>query len=329
MNISQLHEKLFDHWKEKLCCFIVAIFVYCVFQLQQFDRLELQVPLEIRDSGNLTLKSGFVFPEYVTVRIRAERDSLSGVSADNISAFIDLTSQSREGTYEYRVVTRPNLHLARLRPLEISVEPEFVSLSVEDKIVRYVPVMPTISGQPHYGYECGVVTVNPTSIEVKGPRTAVEGLSEIQTEEVNIDGATVTNSKEVGIMNLNSITEIASDAKVAVTVTVLPIGVSKTFKSLPVAFENINDSLEITNTAFTVDITVDGNQLTLDKVKANSFVAEADCSLVNEPGVFDVPVFIFAPENVSVVSQSIESITVTAVEKIFDDSQDSISENYR
>ena len=316
MNTSLLREKLFSHWKEKLTCFLISLAIYAFYQTQRFEKGEFTVPLEVKAPGNLT-----ALPQYVKVSLRADRDELGGISSSDITAFIDLSYASSAGRYDFLVNVRPDRRLASLSPLEISVQPQKIAVEVEEEVVRFVPVSPTISGQPAYGYESGRVSVSPASIQVQGGRSAVEGLTEIQTEEVALDGATGDFSEEVGFLNLSSLARIDPEARATVSVTVTPSESSKTIRGIEVTYDNVPGNLEISKDRYTVDITVEGPQLELDRLRANRCSASADCSLATEPGAIAVPVFVHVPDGVRLISWSLSTVTVTFTAKAEEDAR--------
>ncbi len=315
MNTSLLREKLLSHWKEKLVCFLMAVAIYTFYQTQRFEREEFTVPLEIKAPGNLTVRSGFAIPQYVTVSLRADRGELGGISSSDIGAFIDLSYASTAGSYDFLVNIRPNRRLSSLSPLEISVQPQRIQVEIEEEIVRYVPISATISGQPAYGYESGAVSLEPTSVKLQGPKSAVEGIQEIQTEEIPLDGATEKISMEVGFLNPSSLITISTEQKVTVSVAITPTEASKTIRGIEISYDNIDPNLEISHDRYLVDITVEGKQLELDRMKANSCSASADCSLATGPGVFAVPVFVHVPDNMKLTAWSVNTVTVTFTEK--------------
>ncbi len=315
MNTKQIREKILNNWKTKIICFAAAVLLYAFFQFQKFTTVQLTVELDVIAPGNMSVKGGSYVPQHVTVSLRGEKDKLVGITEDNIRTYIDLSAYSTAGTYDFRIYTKPDFKLADIRPLELNVDPEFVTVSIEDEVQRYVSVTPTLSGQVAYGYESGIPTVSPSTIEIRGPRTAVEGMKEIQTQKVDIEGLTKTNTQDVGLLILSSmVSYVDENQTVSVKVPVFPIGASKSFKGLKIESENLDSAFSITSESYTVDISVEGTQLALEKLTAASFAATADCSMVTDVGVIDVPVFIFAPENVSIVSQSVDSITVTVID---------------
>ena len=72
-----------------------------------------------------------------------------------------------------------------------------------------------------------------------------------------------------------------------------------------------------------MDITIRGKLLDIENLRRNDFSASANCSAVDGEGNFLVPIFVYAPENVQVVSQTLESISVKAIRKNVDVETDS------
>ncbi len=315
MNTSLLREKLLGHWKEKLLCFVMAIAIYSFYQIQRFEREEYTVPLEVKAPGSLTVKNGTALPQYVKVSIKADKGDLSGITSGNIGAYIDLSSVSAAGTHDFLVNVKPDRRLFSLSPVEISVQPQTIRVTVEDEIVRFIPVTATISGKPAHGYESGSISTSPTSIKLQGPRSAVEGIRELQTEEVNLDGATQDVSTEVGFLQLSDLAHTNQDAKVTVNVAIVPTVTKKTIKDIHISYDNVDPSLNEEHKVDTMEITVEGKLLDLDKLNANSFSAWADCSIHTTPGVFDIPVFVNGGKDVTIVSWSLNTVSVRLTEK--------------
>ncbi|MBP5158393.1 MAG: YbbR-like domain-containing protein, partial [Treponema sp.] len=295
--------------------------IYAFYQYQSFEREEFTVPLEVKAPGNLTIKNGVTIPQYVRVSIRADRVELSGISSGNIAAYIDLSSVSEEGTHDFLVNVRPDRRLSSIYPVEISVQPQTIRIEVEDEIVRYIPVTATVSGKPAYGYESGSISTEPTSIKFQGPRSAVEGIKEIQTEEVNLDGATEDVSAEVGFLKLSNLAHTDQDAKVTVSVSIIPTVTKKTIPGIEISYDNVPPGLDISKKEHkTMDIVVEGKQLDLDKLNASSFSAWADCSLCTEAGVsYDIPVFVNGGKNVKISSWTVNTVAVVFKEKPYEE----------
>ena len=177
--------------------------------------------------------------------------------------------------------------LSNIFPLDISVQPKTVYVEVEDEIVRYLPVRVNVPGEPAYGYEVDreKVSVNPSFIEVKGPKSQVERLEEVQTEAVDLEGATKTvENEEVRYIDPITLEPSSSSQRLKVRVPLVPRVSTRTIKGIEIVYDNIPPNIDISYSEAFVDVTFQGKQLELDDLKAKDFYAEADCSSCTTPG---------------------------------------------
>ena len=203
-----------------------------------------------------------------------------------------------------------------MTPVEIHPYPEHISLEIEDEIVRYIPVSANISGEPAHGYEKRNVSVIPDRMEVIGPRSIIEDINALLTEKIDITDISDNFSSDVAISTINEYLHFKNDTIVSIKVNVAPVETTASFKGIPVIFENLPPDVNMKDVTYNVDVGVRGAMLVLEKLKASSFIASADCSSAVVPGEkFDVPVIIFSPENVRVVSQSRKTVNIEILQE--------------
>mgnify|MGYP002624412295 CR=1 FL=1 len=327
-NSFEKHEKTkFEQFKElvlsdlriKIVCIFIAFLICVFYQINSFGAETYTVPLDVKSSDVIMVEAGSKVPKVVEVTLTGNRNILSNISSDNLSAHVDISSKVKAGSYDFFVEVVPDERvLQQLHPLQISVKPEKVTLSVEEEMMGYVKVVPTLLGQPAHGYEQVSVAVDPTTVEVHGPRSVIENLESIQTEAVNIDGVSKNVTEEnVALSDVNSFVEV-SDKSVSVTVDIQSISERKTITGLVVEYDSLDSDYSIVTKAPSMDITIRGKLLDIENLRRNDFSASANCSAVDGEGNFLVPIFVYAPENVQVVSQTLESISVKAIRKNVD-----------
>ena len=144
----------------------------------------LQVPLELSNPPEqLVLVESP--PGSVEVRVRGASGRLSQLLPGEVIAMIDL-SPAKEG-----------LRYAQLTPSQVrapggvevvEVKPRNVSLRFEKSVSRSVRVVPPIEGEPAPGFAAGEATVEPATVEVSGPESAMKRLKEATTEPVSVSG---------------------------------------------------------------------------------------------------------------------------------------------
>ncbi len=89
---------------------------------------------------------------------------------------------------------------------ELSINPAAVHITVPvvgaagALAAKTVPVMPQTKGTPSLGWEVKRVTADPPAVQVFGPADALTGITSVETEAVDVQGASGTVEKETGLV---------------------------------------------------------------------------------------------------------------------------------
>jgi hypothetical protein len=143
------------------------------------------VPLLIESSD--TLLPANSYPGTVKISVRGESEGIQPILAEDIEAYINLDRYTNEGNYRVPVQIRKKGTALGIEPLEISVLPVDISLSLEQKVTRNVDVFPVLSGIVAEGYELTNQKLNPSSVIVEGPRSLFDSHINFNTEPINLD----------------------------------------------------------------------------------------------------------------------------------------------
>lgn len=304
-------ERLSNNWLAKVFSLLIALFICIRYQTSRLSEKDFVVPLKIIQNGNLTLVTSRSPVSAVKVTLRGKSSQLMEVTEKDIEAYVDINSQVSGGTYDFPVYVKPSGRLVLMEPLEIKLGREKVTLTVEERIFRYVPVDATLAGSPARGYQIESVSVNPAFVKVTGPKSIVDGISFIQTEKVDIQGITRNSVQEVSLDYENDLVKIESGNVYEVTVLTEPSPLTKEFPGVQIEYRNLDSSFEITSSVQTTDIRLKGQMLQVENSDASVFRAEADCSAIREEGTFEVPVSVVVPQGLEVDSQSKSRIRIT------------------
>jgi YbbR domain-containing protein len=134
--------------------------------------------------GMLTMNE---FAAQVMVTIRAPRSVWDSLQVDDFTATIDLTGLG-PGTYKVPVQLTSDKQPSRV----ILVEPDYVTLELEQRVERAVPVHVQVEGKPALGYLRRATTlVDPNEVLVSGPSTyvaqVVEAFTPVSVEDADAD----------------------------------------------------------------------------------------------------------------------------------------------
>jgi YbbR domain-containing protein len=308
MKGKQIIEKIQENWPAKIVCFVMALFLYVFYQVATLDRKSFSIPLTISARGGMLPASGY--PSHVRITVRGRPEDLAAVKEDDLSAYLDLNTCVKEGPVTVPVLINLSQKVLLFDPFEIHVSPESVSLTVEQQISGYAPVTPLLSGEPAHGYITGKVIVEPDKVRITGPRSMVENCTRLQTSPVAVDGAQSIFYQKAAVENAGAFIQLSDIHEVSVMVDVLPASLNKTFTGMPVTFVHLSDNLEVDGTMPGVDLTLSGNMLDLEKYIPGPFVILADCSKVDGPGTYEIPLTAAVPDAFKVDDKTARSVTV-------------------
>jgi YbbR domain-containing protein len=103
----------------------------------------------------------------------------------------------------------------------LRVWPSTVRLTLASAAIRSVRVVPQIRGTPAAEHALGQVAVDPQIVEVKGPRTTIEGRTTVETVPVDVSGIRQSITRSVGLLLPDSV-YATTQRTVQVTVEIRP-----------------------------------------------------------------------------------------------------------
>ena len=162
-------------------------------------RSPLAVPIEIVGQDTSLIVTSEI-PENVEVTLRAPRSVWEQLTAQEkpVRAILDLSNLSA-GAH----AVEPQIQITD-RPVQIVLaNPAVVTVQLERRATRVLPVDLSLSGQPSVGYQAGDAVIDPFEIIVSGPEPIVE-LAARARVRVSIDGVRESIDQAVPIQILDS-----------------------------------------------------------------------------------------------------------------------------
>lgn len=330
MNINPFIEKTTKNWQKKIVCFVLAAMIYFFHQVSLLDMKTFSIPLQVKSDGNTALLSGTEKYRYVKVKVRTRRDQIASLTENDFSAYVDISSWQKDGTFSFPVyvVLDERINSLNLEPLEIYNQPDNIQLSVEKKVTKSVAVKADVEGTVQHGFKALSPSVEPAFVEVSGPASMVEKITELKTTVVDISQASEKVSGKAQILNVNSYVSVLGGGKISVEVPVVAAGMVKEFRGFDVTAKNLAENLEISGGLDKIDLTLSGNVLDIEKLSAKDVSVTVDCAEISGAGEFVLSVQIEIPRIFELSYQSFSSLTVKIQEKaeIQDETQNSAEE---
>jgi len=201
LNNIKILSKITEKWPVKIISVAAALVIAYFYRMNSLEKRTFTVPLQIETNGVLIPASSV--ESFVSISLRGEADRVNPINAGDIEAYINLDKYSEEGIYRIPVQIRKKGNAAGVEPLEISVFPIEISVLLEQKIRKNIPVFPLFSGTLPPEYELAGQSIIPASVTAEGPRSSIEKQYEFNTENIDLEGRTEDFWVFVQIINKN------------------------------------------------------------------------------------------------------------------------------
>jgi len=304
-------EAVLDHWPAKVLSLAAAAVLFFFYRASTLEERDFNVPLQLQVPAGLAVSKPY--PRSVRVTLRGRGESVYSVLEEDIIVSADLDRFSAEGDFRVPLRVRRTGSAAGVEPLDVRVEPAELRLALEKEIVRTVQVQARLKGQPEHGYELAQYSVAPMSVEVTGPRSAVQSLQSVSTEEVDITGAREDFSLTVPLLRENSLVRYPREASVLFRGTVRPAQLIQAFQQVDVVSVDQPAELRIAEPLPKGSISLQGEQLRLEAIPPGQLRLIADCGGIRRPGVYRLPLKPDVPPGFVVVRFEPRELTVTFV----------------
>lgn len=207
---------LTENWTLKLLSLIFALLLWMFIMGERRQEIGYRVPLELQNIPAGMMIANEV-PSLVDVRVSGPRTLLMNISPNDISIVVDLADLKPGLTTFKRLEERLNLP-SGLRVTRLS--PSFIDLKLERVKQKEVPVKIALSGEPMPGYRVGSLRAIPDQVVVEGAETELKSVTEVTTEEVDLDGVNEGFSLIVPLVHRGTYTYLKEDKTTEVQVEI-------------------------------------------------------------------------------------------------------------
>ena len=313
MNTKRLIDKILDKWPAKIICLVIAIFLYFFHQASLIDSKTFVVPLEIIESGRV-MHVGDA-PSSVSVTVRSTEENIKAVLQNDITATVNLNTITQKGTYKVPVHIKLSESLLTYDPFEVKLKDETITLEVDCKTIKYVPLMPSVVGEVAHGYEIESISMNPSTVEIYGPESVVDATEQVYTTRINVSNAEKNFSTETSYQEPNKLLSVMDEGPFKAEISVKPKVMEREFEDVEIEVMYLDSSLEIKDELPSVTIKLSGNMNVLENYILSKHAVQLSLYEVNEPGTYTIPLHFMIPANFKLVEKSDEEFTVTVVQK--------------
>ncbi|OLB07099.1 MAG: hypothetical protein AUH14_04295 [Candidatus Rokubacteria bacterium 13_2_20CM_69_15_1] len=209
--------RLLANWELKLLSVVIA-FAFWLLVVGS-GKSQLAVAAVVEYTG---LDSDLVLVgrprDTAEVELEAARWAVGRLTPGAVRVRVNLAG-TREG--ENVVALSPDLVQAPAGVTVRRVTPARLQVTLAGAVARTLQVVPRIRGVPEPGYAIVRVTAEPATVQVKGPRSTIEGRTIVETVPVDAAGRRETLTQSVGLV-LPEAAYLTDQPRVLVTVQIKP-----------------------------------------------------------------------------------------------------------
>jgi YbbR domain-containing protein len=302
-------EHLLSDWPAKVLSIAGAIALFFFYQFNRLEERPLSVPLRVEVNNELVPASQY--PRTVRLVVRGESNAIFSILEEDLQASIDLGPYRNAGIVRVPVLVEKRGSALGIDPLEISVEPPEIALSIEPRVERDIHVVPSFRGYLEPGYELAGFKLEPSKIEVAGPASLMEEIDDVATEPIELTGRSENFTVRTSLSARNPLLFFLTSDTFVFTAEIRKTLVYRIFKDLSVSFTGLTEGLSVREPEPAGSARVAASSVELDGFVPADGVLEADLSRITQPGVYSVPVIPRFPAVFDVESWSPVVVTVT------------------
>ncbi|MEE4253274.1 MAG: CdaR family protein [Desulfuromusa sp.] len=210
---------LTENWTLKIISLVFALLLWMFIMGERRLEVGYRVPLELQNIPKSLMIANEV-PSMVDVRVSGPRTLQMKVSPNDISIIVDLTDLKPGLTTFKRLEERLNLP-SGLRVTRLS--PSFIDLKLERIKQKLVPVKIGLTGAPLTGFEVVSVKAVPDEVIIEGAETELKSVSEVSTEDVDLNGVNEGFSLIVPLVHQGTYTHFKDEKTTEVQVDIQPV----------------------------------------------------------------------------------------------------------
>jgi hypothetical protein len=307
----RLRRAFFSDMPAKVICLAVAAILFLFHRVNTLTERFFSVPLQVNVPAGLAVASAY--PKSVRITLRGAEEQIYPVLEEDIEAVVGLEGKKSAGVFRAQVKVSRKGTAASVEPLEVKVEPQEITFTLETLVEKRVPVVPDLRGSPAYGYEMVQSVVSPPAAIIRGAKSRVQGITTLSTEEIDLTGRSASFAAKLKLGAPSALVKIAGDGFVEFRATLQEAVIAKALQPVALAPVDLSPRFAVKGTLPGGRVELQGPQLLVDGVRADQVRLLLDCSIVKRTGSYILHPRPEAPTGASVLDWAPKELTVEFV----------------
>jgi YbbR domain-containing protein len=259
--------RLLDNLGLKLISLVLGFSLWYIVAGGQGAEIVLPIPLEYRNvpEGMEVIEESV---QQVDIRLRGSSEILRRLTPQEIQAGVDL-SGALPGEQSFYLSPENIVVPFGVRVLRVT--PAAVQLQLDQTARRSVEVVTRVVGSPASGYELANIWLGSTEIEVMGPASRLEGIEQVTTAPILVEGLREPFTQAVQIMLEDPYVRPVDGRGVEVTLDVREERIRKRLNRVPLA--SYPASVKTSLTPTTVRVEIEGPRSLVEQIQEEDMEA--------------------------------------------------------
>jgi YbbR domain-containing protein len=311
LNLRKLIAKGADNWPVKVLSIALAIVLFVFHRMSTLESRFFSVPL--RTEHNASLIPASPYARMIRVSLRGDKNSIDPILEGDIEAYIDLRKYETEGWHRAPVQIRKLGTAQEVESLEITVDPMEISLELDQRKSKTLPLAADIRGSVADGYDLASRTLTPNQVTVDGPQRLLASITELSTGVVDLDGRNADFSVMVNILSPDPLLVIRGNRMAEFRGLIQKRVSVRNIEAIPITVQGLDQKF-----AWELDVTqgsvkAEGAQSELDSfVPPDSFLS-VDASAIDREGTYTLPVAVSLPPELNLERWEPQEVLLTVI----------------
>ncbi|NCD33537.1 MAG: hypothetical protein EOL87_09005 [Spartobacteria bacterium] len=296
-------------WTRILALLVAVIVWYAVMSVNSFQTQIDNIPVRILVNENWAVLEQT--SDIIDLYFRGSKDDLLKLNREQISVIIDLRAEHKAGSMDIQL-SEKNVKVPG-GAKAIHFQPPVLTVRLDKKITRRLPVKLDIQGKPPVNFEVAKTTVDPMTAEISGPEKRITSLEWIKTEPVNISSHTRTFRERVELKSpSDNWKAVITPSRINAHVIITEHSETVTFTQIPIAAMAAPDTMgSISIVPPYVSVTVKASEGRLKELTSQDIRAYVTCEDLQLGSKYQLPIRLVLPEGI--VLDNIEPDTASTM----------------
>ena len=283
VNFKRLFAKAVVNWPAKVLCIGLAMILFIFNRMSNLESRFFSAPLVVEHMG--VLMPSQAYPRMVRVTLRGEANSIFPVLEDDIEVFVRMENYTSPGTYSVPVQWRKKGTALGSDALQVTVDPAEISFTLDYKISKFTPIVPSFRGQVESGYTLTSYTFDPNQVIIDGPADLMANIFELYTELIDLDGRNSNFSIVVNVQQANPLVVFRGPGTSVFSGIISQLVPVRNILNVPIVVTGLMEGLigELEINAVNVHLEAANWELA-DSFSPEPDFLKVDCSAITEPG---------------------------------------------